>query len=330
MSEFTDLFTSQLGIEIPLICGPMYPCSNPELVAAVSESGGIGVIQPVSMVFVHKHDFREGLRYIRTLTDKPIGLNVLVEKTLKAYREQMKKWVEIAIEEGVKFFVTALGDPEWVVKRVHENGCLVYHDVSERKFAMKAMDKGVDGLICVNNRAGGHTGNKSAELLREEFKDLGVPLICAGGISTSQDFITALSLGYAGVQMGTRFIATEECKVHKDYKDGVVQASEDDIVHTDKISGLNCSVINTPTVEKLGRKSNTITRWLLRHPRTKPLIRTIYTLRFIRNIKRASLEGINFKDVWQAGKSAAGVSSIESASTIVRRFGTAYRNKSKQ
>jgi nitronate monooxygenase len=74
--------TKALGIEVPLVCGAMYPCSNPELVAAVSEAGGIGVVQPLSLVFVHKREFRAGLREIRSLTKKPFGLNVLTEKSL--------------------------------------------------------------------------------------------------------------------------------------------------------------------------------------------------------------------------------------------------------
>ena len=80
-SSLATPFTRQVGIEVPLVCGAMYPCSNPELVAAVSAAGGIGVVQPISMVYVFGHDFRAGLRMIRSLTDKPIGMNALVEKT---------------------------------------------------------------------------------------------------------------------------------------------------------------------------------------------------------------------------------------------------------
>jgi nitronate monooxygenase len=108
-------FTRHAGIEVPLVCGAMYPCSNPELVAAVSAAGGLGIVQPISMVYVFRHDFRAGLRLIRALTDRPIGMNALVEKTARAYEERMRRWVDIALEEGVRFFVTALGNPRWVV-----------------------------------------------------------------------------------------------------------------------------------------------------------------------------------------------------------------------
>ncbi|HLA90919.1 MAG TPA: nitronate monooxygenase, partial [Gemmatimonadaceae bacterium] len=116
-SPFSTLFTTRVGIEVPLIGGPMYPCSNPELVAAVSEAGGIGVVQPVSLTYVHGHEYRAGLRYIRRLTAKPIGFNALIEASSKLYHERMVRWVDIALEEGVRFFITSLGNPRWVCEK---------------------------------------------------------------------------------------------------------------------------------------------------------------------------------------------------------------------
>src|SRR5690349_24304319 len=100
----------------------MYPCSNPELVAAVSDAGGIGVVQPISLTYVHGHDFREGLRYIRSLTSAPIGFNALIEQSSSTYRTRMEKWLTIAVEEGVRFFITSLGNPRWVVDLVGPAG----------------------------------------------------------------------------------------------------------------------------------------------------------------------------------------------------------------
>ena len=111
--------TRDAGIEVPLICGAMYPCSNPELIAAVSGAGGMGIIQPISMTYVHGHDLREGIRLIRRITDRPIGFNAIVEQSAKIYLDRMRKWIDVALEEGVRFFVTALGNPRWVVERVH-------------------------------------------------------------------------------------------------------------------------------------------------------------------------------------------------------------------
>src|SRR5687768_218495 len=83
--------TRDARIEVPLLCGAMYPCSNPELVAAASAAGGLGIVQPISMTFVHRHDLREGLRLIRRLTDRPIGFNALVEKSSRVYEDRMRR-----------------------------------------------------------------------------------------------------------------------------------------------------------------------------------------------------------------------------------------------
>ncbi len=94
MNPATQTFLKHAGIEVPLLCGAMYPCSNPELVAAVSAAGGMGIIQPLSLVFVHGHTFPEGLAAIRRTTAKPIGLNVIVEKSVAAYERRMRVYVD--------------------------------------------------------------------------------------------------------------------------------------------------------------------------------------------------------------------------------------------
>lgn len=310
-------------VEIPLICGAMYPCSNPELVAAASEAGALGIMQPVSLTFVHGHDYREGLRLIRRLTQKPIGMNALIEQSSRIYHDRMVKWVDIAIEEGVRFFITSLGNPRWVAERAHAVGGVVYHDVTERKWALKGRDAGVDGLIAVNNRAGGHAGPHSAERLLEEVGDLGLPIICAGGIGDENDFVRALRLGYDGAQLGTRFIATTECRASTAYKEAILRADEDDIVLTERITGVPVSVIRTPYIERMGLRAGPVARWMLRGRRTKHWMRTLYTLRSALQLKRASLDETGTRDYWQAGKSVRSISRIEPAGEIVRRFADA-------
>ena len=319
------LLTDALGIEVPLICGAMYPCTNPELVAAVSEAGGIGIVQPMSMEFVHKHDYREGLRLIRRMTDKPFGVNLILEKSAKVYEDRVRRWLEISLEEGVKFFVTSLGKPDEVVQKAHAVGALVYHDITERKWAQRAIDGGVDGLICVNNRAGGHAGELTSERLMQTCNDLGLPLVCAGGIGGEQDFVDALALGYAGVQMGTRFIASEECSVHIDYKAAILRAQAEDIVLTDKLSGVPVSVIKTPYIEKIGTKAGPFARWMLKGRKTKHWMRTFYALQSIWQLRRAVHMGNAYKDYWQAGKSVHAIDRVEPAGAIVRRFADAAR-----
>ena len=280
-------------------------------------------MQPISLTYVHGHEFREGLRLIRRLTAKPIGMNALIEASSRRYHEKMVEWVTVALEEGIRFFITSLGNPRWVCERVHAAGGKVYHDVTERKWALKGRDAGVDGLIGVNRRAGGHAGPSSAERLLGEVGDLGLPVVCAGGIGDEEDFVAALRLGYAGVQMGTRFIATVECRASAAYKQAILDAGENDIVLSERITGVPVAVINTPYIQRMGLRAGPLARWMLRGRRTKRWMRTLYALKSLWQLKRASLDESGDKDYWQAGKSVAKISRIEPAGEIVRRCGAA-------
>ncbi|HLS46879.1 MAG TPA: nitronate monooxygenase [Gemmatimonadales bacterium] len=315
--------TRHAGIDVPLLCGAMYPCSNPELVAAVSEAGALGIVQPISLTYVHGHEFRAGLRLIRQLTSRPIGMNALIEQSSRTYRQRMERWVDVALEEGVRFFVTSLGNPRWVAERVHAAGGVVYHDVTELKWAEKGRDAGVDGLIAVNRAAGGHPGTRDAAALLEEVGGLGLPVVSAGGIGDEQAFAEALRQGHAGAQLGTRFIATEECRAAPAYKQAILDATEDDIVLSKRITGVPVAVIRTPYVERAGLEAGALARWMLRHRRTRHLMRTIYALRSIWQLKRASLAESGSHEYWQAGRSVGDIHAIESAGDIVRRFAAA-------
>jgi len=310
------------GIKFPIICGAMYPCSNPELVAAASEGGGIAILQPVSMTYVHGYDLREGIKYIRSLTDKPIGFNALIEKGSKKYIDRMSNWIDIALEEGIRFFVTSLGKPDWVCKKVHQVGGYVYHDITNRHWAQKGIDSGIDGLICVNNRAGGHLGPDSMEKMYDELHDLNLPLICAGGIGSQKELSKAMNIGYDGVQMGTRFIATKECNTPKDYKDAIVDSSEDDIASTTRLTGVPVSVIKSDSYQK----DNSWIFQKLLNSKLKHQTRMILNLNSFIRLKYLSKNN-NSKNIqkkkqyYSAGKSVETIESIESATTIMRRLG---------
>jgi nitronate monooxygenase len=211
------------------------------------------------------------------------------------------------------------------VKQVHSVGGIVYHDVTARRWADKALEANVDGLICVNNRAGGHAGTLSPEELVNDLGDLGVPLICAGGIGSSSEIRRAMKLGYAGVQMGTRFIATQECRAHMDYKKAIVDAKEKDIVLTTKISGVPVSVIKTPYVQRVGTQAGPIGRWLLRNKRTKHWMRMFYSLRSLRQLKKMSLSGGGgYGQYYQAGKSVETIDEVEPVSEVMAELATAF------
>ncbi|MEE9493960.1 MAG: nitronate monooxygenase [Gammaproteobacteria bacterium] len=320
IQRYSTPFTDLLGIDVPIIGGAMYPCSNPELVAAVSEAGGIGIVQPLSLTYVNGYDFREGLRYIRRLTKKPVGLNLIIEQSSRRYLDRVRHWLDVALEEDIRFFVTALGKPDWVVKQASQSGAIVFHDVTSRQWAEKALDCGVDGFICVNQNAGGHAGMLSSEQLMNDLTDFGKPLICAGGIGDSVHFKQVLQAGYAGVQLGTRFIASIECSAHLDYKQAIINATAENIVLTEKISGVPVSIIETPYIKRMGTKAGWIAKRLLKGRKTKHWMRMIYSLQSIWLLKKASMQGANYRDFFQAGKSVEGIHRVKPVAEIITDF----------
>ncbi len=315
-----NLFIEHTGIECPIICGPMYPCSNPELVAAVSEAGGIGIIQPISLTYVHGYDFAEGIQYIKSLTNKPLGMNLLIEKGSKKYHQRMQHWLDIALEQGINFFITSLGKPDWVVEEAHKVGAYVYHDVTEARWANKAVDVGVDGLIAVNNRAGGHAGTQYSDALLEQLQRFELPVVCAGGIGDAESYQHAISSGYQAVQMGTRFIASKECSAHNSYKQAIISAKEDDIVLSERITGVPVSVINTAYIQNQGLKPNVAERWMLNHQKLKYIMRTILALKSLWTLKKSLLDKKGEMDYWQAGKSVDKIDSILSVEEIINQL----------
>ncbi len=305
-----------LGVKHNIIGGPMYPCSNPELVAAISESGAMGVIQPITLTYVHGYELREGIRYIKSLTTKPLGFNALIESSSKRYEKKMRDWIDIALDEGIRFFITSLGNPDWVVKKVHAYGGLVYHDVTEAKWAKVAKSARVDGLIAVNSEAGGHVGlYDKAELFRI-LKPFGLPIVCAGGIGDHNGVVEALSLGYAGVQMGTRFIATSECDVSSAYKQAIIDAHSDDIAVTKNMTGIDVSVI-VPLNYRKKLELNPLMQWALQAKFFKKMARAWLIRRSLKALKR-SRHAVSADELWQAGKSVEAIHEVKSVSDVIR------------
>ncbi len=291
MINYKQQFLKDTGAEVPIVCDPMYPGSNPELVAAVSDAGAFGVVQPVALTSLYGHDFRKGLQLIKKLTNKPFGVNFTIfGGANQKYHDQMKEWMEISIEEGVKFFLTSLGKPHEIVKIAKQHSIKVYHDVPNKKVALAMRDAGVDGLNCINWRGGGQTGIQSAEQFMEELHDIGIPLICAGGIGDVNDFQKALDLGYAGVQMGTRFLATNECKITDSYKMAIVDSDEGDIVWTNKIAGNNSSVIKTDDIMRGGLRTGPVINFMLRKPKLKKYARMYLMNKGVKNYSRTSFD----------------------------------------
>ena len=195
------------------------------------------------------------------------------------------------------------------------------------EFIAKAVDSGVHGLIAVNRRAGGHAGGRSAYQLLEEVGDFGLPVTCAGGIGRPEEFADALSMGYEGVQMGTRFIATEECRASLAYKRAIVGAQEGDIVLTERLTGVPVAVINTPYVQRLGLKAGPLARRMLKGHKTKHWMRNIYSMKSAWTLKRTAYDEDGTTEYWQAGRSVSGIEEILPVSTIIETCVKAVQNR---
>lgn len=150
--------------------------------------------------------------------------------------------------------------------------------------------------------------------------DLGLPVVRAGGVATADDFVASLRMGYAGVQMGTRFIATPECNASDAYKAAVVDADAEDIVLSERVTGVPVALINTPWIQAMGTRAGPLARWLLRGRRTKHWMRTLYALRSLWQLRRSSYDEEPRREYWQAGRSVAGVHDIEPVERILATF----------
>ena len=214
-----------LGIEYPIIQAGMVWVATAPLTVAVSENGGLGTIGAGSMT---NEELRDQIKKIREETSKPFAVNIPI---LYGRAEEQ---VKIAIEENVPIVITSAGNPKTYTPILKDHGIKVLHVVSSVKFAMKAIEAGVDAIIAEGSEAGGHNGREGIStfpLLRAILHNVGdFPVIAAGGIADGYGIAAALVAGASGVQMGTRFVATVECEAHENFKKAIVSAKDSDTV----------------------------------------------------------------------------------------------------
>lgn len=192
------------------------------LATAVSNSGGLGLLGAGSM---YPEVLREHIQKCKKATDKPFGVNVPM------LYPDIEKIIDIIIEEGVKIVFTSAGNPKTYTTKLKEHGITVVHVVSSVKFALKAQEAGVDALVAEGFEAGGHNGREETTtftLIPMVKEQLDIPLIAAGGIATGRGMLAAMVLGADGVQVGSRFVASEEASSHRAFKQMVVDAKEGD------------------------------------------------------------------------------------------------------
>lgn len=208
------------GIKYPIIQAGMIWCSGWELASAVSNAGGLGLIGSGSM---YPDILRTHIRKAKAATDKPFGVNVPM------LYPQIDDHMNIIVEEGVEVVFTSAGNPKKYTAFLKEKGIKVVHVVSSVKFAKKAEEAGVDAVVAEGFEAGGHNGRDETTtfcLVPMVREAIDIPLIAAGGVATGRQMLAAMVLGADAVQIGSRFVASEESSAHQSFKDTVVNAGE--------------------------------------------------------------------------------------------------------
>ena len=225
-TRITELF----GIEHPVIGGCMMHVSGPEFVAAISNAGALGLM--ASAMFHTQEEFRAAVRTVKSLTDRPFGVNLSLFPALRPIDNDL--YVEVILEEGVPVVETSgHRPPEALLARLKAGGVKTMHKCVAPRHALSAQKAGVDAVTVFGTEGGGHIGELglSTMVLVPRTVDLvDVPVLAAGGIADGRGLVAALALGAEGVTIGTRLLATRECPIHENLKRALLAATEHDTV----------------------------------------------------------------------------------------------------
>jgi NAD(P)H-dependent flavin oxidoreductase YrpB (nitropropane dioxygenase family) len=248
---FKTRITEMLGIEYPIIQGGMAWVSCPELVAAVSNAGGLGLL--VSAFCATKEELREEIKKTKSLTDKPFGVNISLFPSTRTLPNE--EYIEAIIEEGVPAVETSgHRAPTEYVPRLREGNVKIIHKCASVKHARTAEQVGADAVAVVGMENGGATGLLDVGtfvLVQAAAKALTVPLIAGGGIADARGFVAALALGAEGVVIGTKFMATHEAPLHPNFKEWLVRANETETAVVMRSIGNTHRALKSPIVARL-------------------------------------------------------------------------------
>ena len=253
---FVTRITELLGIKYPIIQGGMIWLSTAELAAAVSEAGGLGII--TSANFATKETLRDELRKAKSLTDKPLGVNINLGPTVRP--ASTEEYIDVVINEGIGIVETSGYSPEPHMKQLKQGGVKVMHKAPGGvRFAETAELIGCDAVSIIGYECGGHPGpddTGSLVLVRATVEAVKIPVIAGGGFADAQGFVAALALGADGVIMGTRFMATRECPAHPRFKEWLISAKETDTLITQRSIRAPSRVLrNEPALKVLEMES---------------------------------------------------------------------------
>jgi enoyl-[acyl-carrier protein] reductase II len=222
MQQFNNSITKLFGIQYPIIQAGMVWVSGWRLASAVSNAGGLGIIGAGSM---YPNVLKEHIQKCKAATNKPFGVNIpLLYPDLDAH-------IKIIIEEQVPVVITSAGNPKTYTQLLKDNGIKVVHVVSSSKFALKAQQAGCHAVVAEGFEAGGHNGKEETTtlvLVPAVCNAVDIPVIAAGGIATGKQMLACMVLGATGVQIGSRFVASNEASSHINFKNAVINASEGD------------------------------------------------------------------------------------------------------
>ena len=286
--------SKKLGLKYPFVVAPMFIVSNKEMIVAAAEAGVLGTMPTLNARTPEK--LRADLEWIRERTDRPFGLNLTISLTDPERRAIDMDLVE---EFEVQVLITSYGNPTQYVERAHARGITVFHDVINLRHGKKAVAAGADAIIGVSAGAGGHAGRISPFVLVPYLREnLGVPIIAAGCIGTGAQVAAALALGAELVYMGTRFIASVEANADPRYKQMIVDADPEDIVYTDKVSGIH---------------ANFFKKTVPGHPDYDPSV-------------TGEQESKRWKNIWSAGQGSTQVQDIKPIEAIVEDLVREYHD----
>jgi enoyl-[acyl-carrier protein] reductase II len=249
--QFKNRVTEMLGVEIPVIQAPMGWIARAQLASAVSNAGGLGIIETSSGEL---DAIREEIKKMRTLTTKPFGVNIA-----QAFVRD-PDIVRFVIDQGIKFVTTSAGSPERYTEQIKSAGLTVFHVVPSLSAALKAVECGVDGLIVEGGEGGGFKNPREVAsmvllpLVRSKVK---VPIVAAGGFLDGATMAAAFALGAEGIQLGTRMVSSAESPVHQNWKNAIVAAKETDTVFLNRFHSPALRALRTERTTRLEKEPAT-------------------------------------------------------------------------
>lgn len=300
--ELDNPLFQKLGMRYPIIQGGMAWAGTGRLAGAVSEAGGLGII---GTGYWRAEQVRAEINRAREVTNRPFGVNVMLMS------RHIREVFDVVIEEGVQVVATGAGDPSPFLEELHSHGIIVMPVVPSVGLARMMEKKGVDAVVAEGAESGGHIGSLSTITLVPQVVDaVNIPVIAAGGIADGRGAAAAVALGASGIQMGTRFLASEESEIHENFKAAVLKANDIDTVVTGELLGNRARVLKTKMAKRFIKQE----RFEITQP--KPDAQAIEDLEN-GSLRRAVVDGNKDEGAFMAGQISGMIDSIKPVKDIL-------------